>query len=74
MFTLKIETDNAAFTDCPDELARLLTELAGLFRNGVPDKTCCGRVRDLYGNTCGRWSFVPSYDETVIVDGCTLEE
>jgi hypothetical protein len=60
MLTLKIDTDNAAFRDSPDELARLLSELAGLFRNGLPEGQCYGRLRDVYGNTCGRWSYDPS--------------
>jgi hypothetical protein len=60
MLTLKIDTDNAAFQDDPEELARLLSELAGLFRNGLPDDVCYGRLRDAYGNTCGRWSYTPS--------------
>jgi hypothetical protein len=59
MLTLKIDTDNAAFQDDPKELARLLSELAGLFRNGLPADVCYGRLRDVYGNTCGRWSYEP---------------
>jgi len=59
MFALKIETSNDAFRSCPDELARLLTELAGMFRNGVPEDECASRIRDLFGNTCGRWEYTP---------------
>ena len=61
MLTLKIDTDNAAFQDDPQELARLLTELAESFTNGLPEDYRYGRLRDFYGNACGRWSYQPSY-------------
>lgn len=57
MLTVRIDTGNAAFQDDPGELARLLTELAGLFNSGLPDEKCCGRVRDSYGNLVGRWIY-----------------
>jgi hypothetical protein len=51
-FTLEIEMDNAAFGD-PSELSRVLrqcaTDVADLDRDD-------GRLRDINGNTVGRWS------------------
>ena len=67
MFTLTIETDNAAFTgDDPDdgeaegygaaaeEVARILRQLADLLDRTAPDSGA-GRLHDLYGNNCGSW-------------------
>jgi hypothetical protein len=52
MFTLKIETSNAAFEDGPDELARLVEYVAQAIRNGQSD----GTVRDFNGNTVGSFA------------------
>ena len=60
MFKLTIETNSAAFEDdCPDEIGRILRDLADKIEN-----TCrpgalgeySGGVRDLNGNTTGHWS------------------
>jgi hypothetical protein len=67
MFTLKIETSNAAFADDPcGEVARILRELAldlevGLLNEerleaGLLDE---GSVRDLNGNKVGTWRVTP---------------
>jgi hypothetical protein len=54
MFSLTIETDNAAFDpDAGAELARILAELAGKL-DPLPGPAS-GRLRDVNGNTVGRW-------------------
>ena len=61
-FTLKIDTDNAAFYDDSDgdafdpgpELARIFRELADQVEEG--DLYAEGAVRDVNGNTVGRWT------------------
>lgn len=57
MFTLKIETDNAAFgdgniTDERYELARILREVAKRLESGEDS----GAVRDVNGNKVGQFS------------------
>lgn len=58
-FKLTIETDNAAFADAdgPQELARILRELADKIDETnwltIPD---AGRVHDINGNTVGGWA------------------
>lgn len=54
MFTLTIETDNAAFSDtlATDECARILREVADRMERGESR----GRVRDHNGNTVGTFS------------------
>lgn len=50
MFKLKIETDNAAFTDSPKaEIARILRETADKLESGV----FVNKLRDYNGNTVG---------------------
>lgn len=54
MFTLTIETGNAAFGDDPtSEVAAILTKLARQI--SYQDQT--DTVRDTNGNTVGRWTF-----------------
>jgi hypothetical protein len=53
MFTLTIQTDNAAFGDEPSyELARILAEVASRVGGGE----LAGTVRDENGNTVGRFT------------------
>lgn len=69
-FTLTIETDGAAFTDDePEEgeaagygqpemeLARILRKLADRFDSIFIGSGGSGPVLDVYGNTCGKWSW-----------------
>lgn len=52
MFTVKIDTDNAAYTDSPEyEIASNLQEIASDLNNGVRR----GRVMDHNGNSVGTW-------------------
>ena len=55
MFTLKIETDNAAFGDIADEacteVARMLRVIAG----GMEAGNMSGQCRDVNGNTVGHY-------------------
>ncbi len=54
MFTLKIETENAAFAeDGSSEVARILRDVASRLDRGETD----GRVRDANGNTVGDFGF-----------------
>jgi hypothetical protein len=53
MFTLKIETDNAAFEDGSFEVARILREVAKRLDRGETD----GRVQDVNGHTVGDFGF-----------------
>lgn len=52
-FTLTILTDNAAFADGPDEVARLLRETADRVAAGDGE----GSLRDVNGNTVGEWTY-----------------
>ena len=59
MFTLKIETGNAAFGEedcslCAEELARTLREAAEKIENGGLHR---GALFDLNGNKVGDWSY-----------------
>ena len=49
MLTIEINNTGAAFDDAPQEIARILRELASRFDNGNPPEV----LRDLNGNTCG---------------------
>lgn len=52
MFTVKINTGNAAYTDSPEyEIASNLQEIASDLNNGVRR----GRVMDHNGNSVGTW-------------------
>lgn len=53
MFTLKIETDNAAFEDLSGETARILRDIAKKLDDGQTD----GKGKDINGNTVGDWGF-----------------
>jgi hypothetical protein len=52
MFTLTIETDNAAFEESPHELVRLIEIAAEKVRDGSAD----GRLVDINGNTVGQFT------------------
>ena len=55
MFTVRIDTDNAAFEDYPtEEVARILDRIAGDLREGEESGVC----RDINGNTVGGWELV----------------
>lgn len=55
MFTLSINTSNAAFEENPSfEVARILHYLAKKLRESECTQ---GVVRDFNGNTVGKWSF-----------------
>lgn len=68
-FSLHIATDNAAFGEDPsNELARILRATADLLNNrGGLDPTDhrhganVATVRDVNGNTCGRWFWTDRY-------------
>ena len=55
MFTLKIETSNAAFSGEAGayECARILRALAAQITDSTDGS---GRIRDINGNVCGSWS------------------
>ena len=55
MFTLHFSTSNDAFDDCPEECVRILREIANALRHGQAD----GAVRDINGNTIGKWELAP---------------
>jgi len=50
MFILKFMTGNSAF-ESPEELGRILRAVA--FQTDMGERT--GQVRDINGNTVGRW-------------------
>lgn len=52
MFTLKINTENAAFDLMATELSRILREVARKIERGEEP----GSVRDINGNTVGFWT------------------
>lgn len=56
MFTLKFSTDNAAFDEMTDGVVATLRQVAQAIENdgrlGVTDG---GSIRDVNGNTIGRW-------------------
>jgi len=61
VFTLRIDTDNDAFSadEGRDEVARILRNLAEiLWTKGPGDDT--GLLRDVNGNTVGTWTMVVS--------------
>lgn len=54
MFKLEFSTNNAAFDDNRiEEVARILDVMRGMVRMGGGT----GPVRDVNGNTIGRWAF-----------------
>jgi len=56
MFTIKIETDNAAFegSGCGRELSRILARLAAEIKD-ADTRADSGKLRDINGNTVGSW-------------------
>ena len=61
MFTLKIETGNAAFEPAGPELARILRKLADEVENiyAAGDRGGSGTLRDFNGNTVGTYWYLP---------------
>ena len=53
MFTVKIDTDNAAFEDSDAEVGRILGEVVKMLENGRRS----GRCIDINGNKVGTWGF-----------------
>lgn len=51
MFKIEIDTDNEAFTDKAEEVARILREIAKKLVQGSTG----GNARDYNGNTVGSW-------------------
>jgi len=51
MFSLKFKTDNAAFDDKTEEVARILLEIARQLTEGYTS----GRATDYNGNRVGEW-------------------
>lgn len=57
MFTLKFDTDNTQFDDLTSGIVAVLRELATTIENsGALAVTDGGSVRDINGNTIGRWN------------------
>lgn len=57
MFTLKINTDNAAFEDdATHEIKRILEEVA-MDLELATNHGCSGNIRDVNGNTVGEWKY-----------------
>lgn len=52
MFTITIDTDNAAFSHDGEEVARVLESVAESIRYGLDSDS----VRDSNGNTVGKWT------------------
>jgi hypothetical protein len=62
MFSLTIDTENAAFARDPsNEIRRILLELANRIEP-CPTGEGRGNLRDLNGNTVGRWELAPDED------------
>lgn len=59
-FTLRIDTDNAAFGEYEDatraEVSRLLRVVATVVNNDQAGASS-GRIRDVNGNTVGQWAW-----------------
>lgn len=58
MFVLKVDTDNEAFNH-DDELSRIIRGVSRSLAD-MPQRRASGIVRDINGNTCGVWDFIPS--------------
>lgn len=58
MFKLEIDTDGAAF-DYDNELARIVRGVARTLEE-MPARRTGGVLRDINGNACGQWEFIPS--------------
>lgn len=57
MFLLRVDTENDAFNH-EDELARVLRGVARSVE-AMPDRRAGGVVRDINGNACGSWDYIP---------------
>lgn len=55
MFALEFETFNAAFDTLEHETARILFAIARSVEHGETH----GKVRDINGNTIGKWELTP---------------
>lgn len=69
-FSLHIATDNAAFEVNPTkEVARIMANVASAMRAGQTGED--GTVRDINGNTCGRWFWTDrcaTHDDAAALD------
>jgi hypothetical protein len=70
-FTLKFDTDNAAFHD-PNEVSRILKEVANnaiiRISEGPGGVTIDGTILDINGNAVGEWTYdPPSFDHEVVI-------
>jgi len=52
MITIKINTDNAAFQENPNEIRTILEDLGYKLQNTKENE---GSIRDTNGNTVGSW-------------------
>lgn len=58
MFRLEFETDNNAFVeDAHGEIARILTGVAMDLSEGRASLEDGGNIRDVNGNTVGKWQY-----------------
>ena len=61
MFTLTIETDNEAFSADPGaEIARIMQTVGHALINAPSRVDTCGKLRDINGNTVGKWEYEPA--------------
>lgn len=61
MFTLRIETKGAAFTDNGEPAVEVATLLRGI-ANDVRSGKESGKVIDTWGNSCGEWALTDETD------------
>jgi hypothetical protein len=54
MITIKIETENAAFQENPNEIRAILEDLGYKLQASKPGDS--GPIRDSNGNTVGSWA------------------
>lgn len=59
VLNLKVLTANAAFNDYGDEISRVL-RTASRQLNPSPDGRTSRVLRDINGNVCGSWEFIPT--------------
>ena len=61
-FKLQIDCGNDAFSDTALEVARIIEELAGRLRHAPSRDAESGALRDVNGNTVGRFEFTGETD------------
>lgn len=64
-FKMRIDCDNAAFEDYPDELSRILEQTAQRIRDGITDKY--ENVWDINGNIVGTFRLAEQEDERRLI-------